>query len=171
MKLLPCVDTSTDMFKLDTSRDITVAVLIYISLIAYSLMLALEIHNVYFYLLKQGKYKVFPLTLFYALVIPCTLIRIYYNFNLACSAAYILLYELFPSLFKICIGFTQILIMTELTVRVDQSMFAMEDASSSGLSMNQSTAQAKIERYESIIKISRIIVTGSCIIFLTYSTL
>ena len=47
MKLLPDVDTSTDDYGLDITKSYIIAGIVYISILAYTFMLYLELHNVY----------------------------------------------------------------------------------------------------------------------------
>ena len=106
MKLLPRVDTSTDDYGLDITKTYIVVSIVYVSIFAYSYMLWLELHNVYFFLYKQRKYKVFCLTLFYILVIPCTILRIIYNlYTMHVEIDYCIIGNLYPVIFKICIGY------------------------------------------------------------------
>ena len=80
MRLLPYVNTESEDYGMDLRQDIIVASMAYFSMAMYSGMFCLEIYNVYMFLYKQNKYKVYPLTLFYALAVPCTLIRIFGNY-------------------------------------------------------------------------------------------
>ena len=128
MKLLPGIDTENSVYGMSHQQDITIAILAYISILAYLGMLCLEIHNVYFYLLKQGKYKVYPVLLFYLLAIPCTIMRIYNDFYITLTDIYFLFIGNFPAAIKACIGLTQILMVVELTIRVKQSTIVFSEA-------------------------------------------
>ena len=88
----------------------------------------MELHNVYFYLLKQGKYRVYPVLLFYLLAIPCTIMRIYSDFYIVLLDIYFLFGGNFPAALKACIGLTQILMVVELTIRVKQSTIVFSEA-------------------------------------------
>ena len=106
MKLLPDVDTSYDDYGLDITSDIIIVCFAYVSILAYLSMLTLELNNVYYYLFKQGKYKVFCLTLFYTLVIPCTTVRVFTNVFIVTEKIQIeYMVTLFPIILKTCIGF------------------------------------------------------------------
>ena len=118
MKLLPGIDTQVNEYGMSFSEDITIAVLAYISIFAYLSMLCLELHNVFYYLYKQGKYRVYPLLLFYILAIPCTIIRIIFNCLIAITSIYALEIGSLPAVMKACIGLSQILMVVELTIRV-----------------------------------------------------
>ena len=50
------------------SHETTIRMLIYTSMVLFFGQLLLSIHNVYFYLIKQEKYKAWPLSCFYALI-------------------------------------------------------------------------------------------------------
>ena len=80
MNYLPYIDTSSDQNDgMNRTQDITVIILAYISIFLYLCMFSLELYNVYKFLYKQGKYKVYPVSLFYALAIPITILRIISN--------------------------------------------------------------------------------------------
>ena len=66
MRLLPGIDLNELDYDLTKLQAIIIALIAYISIAAYIFLLAFECHNVYFYLYKQKKYKVYPVTLFYA---------------------------------------------------------------------------------------------------------
>ena len=123
MKLLPGLDLQIDTGKMTEKQAHTIVVLVYISVLLYSAMLVLEVFNTYKYLYVKKRYKAFPVLLFYVLSIPSTIFRIYENIFII----EIVMYQyawlvMMPALFKICISFSQILVMLELTVRINQSM-------------------------------------------------
>ena len=122
MKLLPDLDTDNNEYQMSSGQAITLTIVIYISLTLYTIMLLLGIHNVYYYLLKQGKYNVYPLCLFYTLVMPNAIVRIVQNFTIVHTMAYFMMQAFIPAILKTCIGISQILILTELIIRIDQSM-------------------------------------------------
>ena len=98
-------------------------ILVYVSIILYSALFCLEIHNSYKYLWLKRKYKVFPVCLFYVISIPATVFRIYENIWIVKICAYEENWTLvMPSIFKLCVGISQILVMVELTIRIEQSM-------------------------------------------------
>ena len=51
----------------------------YVSIFLYIALSALAMQNVYKFLYKQKKYKVFPVSLFYSLAIPCAALRLFAN--------------------------------------------------------------------------------------------
>ena len=127
MKLLPYVNTGSDEYGMGIKADITVTILAYLSISIHVSMLFLEIYNVYTFVYKQQKYKVFPVSLFYSIAIPSTILCIYLNLFIVPNEMYktpILL--ILPSEFKICIGLSQILVIIELTIRVKQSTLILE---------------------------------------------
>ena len=123
MRLLPGLDLQISTGKMTQKQAHTIAVLCYIAVVVYLAMLALEAFNTYKYLYLKKRYKAFPVLLFYILSIPSTMFRIYENIFIV----EIVMYQypwlvMMPALFKVCISFSQILVMLELTVRINQSM-------------------------------------------------
>ena len=82
MKLLPGIDLDNLDYGLSKSQAIIIVVIAYFSIVAYIFLLLFECHNVYFYLCKQKKYKVYPVTLFYFFTIPCCMVRIWVNYGI-----------------------------------------------------------------------------------------
>ena len=79
MKVLPLLDIPDNSFNMSLGQSITIVVIVYISVVLYTALLVLEIHNLYRYIYLKGKYELVPLFLFYFLSIPCTVLRIYEN--------------------------------------------------------------------------------------------
>ena len=105
MKLLPGVDLSNLDYHLTPSEGIMIACIAYLSITVYSLMFLLECHNGYFYLYKQRKYRVLPVTLFYLFAIPCCMVRIWINIDIVPMVAHYSPVLLFvPASLKVCIG-------------------------------------------------------------------
>ena len=76
MKLLPSVDVDIPGLSGMTKRETIVLVsLSYTSVIAFLPLLILALYNIYTFLIRQRKYKVYPLVLFYTLTIPCLVMR------------------------------------------------------------------------------------------------
>ena len=119
MKLLPGLDLYNLDYDLTRTQAVTIALISYFSIAAYTFLLAFECHNVYFYLYRQRKYKVYPVTLFYAFAIPCCITRIWVNFDIVRMVAFLNpVLEFVIADLKICIGLSQILVMIELNIRV-----------------------------------------------------
>ena len=77
MKLLPSVDIDNPGLSGMTRKEaIVLASLSYASVIAFLPLLILALYNIYTFLIRQRKYKVYPLVLFYTLTLPCLLMRI-----------------------------------------------------------------------------------------------
>lgn len=53
--------------------------LIYLFSVLYLIELSMAVHNIWAYLIKQGKYKTIPLLLFYILAVLLCILRIYYT--------------------------------------------------------------------------------------------
>ena len=99
------------------------AVSAYICTLMFILLLSFAVYNTWHYLIKQGKWRVFSLSMFYALTIICLATRIFVNV----LAIYIgkwfnVSLVLFPAVIKICIGIVQIAVIIEITVRVKESI-------------------------------------------------
>ena len=106
MKFLPSVDiTSAGSEHMDFWESLTVVILAYFSVISFTILLGVEIQNIFTFLFKQRKYQVYSLALFYIMSIPCLIMRI-------CTSIWIVpiiqYYEVVfltvPALLKICIG-------------------------------------------------------------------
>ena len=105
MKLLPGLDLKNLDYELSKTQAITIAAIAYFSIGAYIFLLVFECHNVYFYLFKQKKVRVYPVTLFYIFAIPCCIIRIWANCDIVRMVAFFNpILEWIPANFKICIG-------------------------------------------------------------------
>ena len=87
---------------------------IYFVALLYLLMLGLTLYNFWVYIIKQAKYKVLPLLMFYLITIALILLRIettvmydqWYNISL----------NIMPSLLKVNLGLQQAWIIVELSV-------------------------------------------------------
>ena len=100
---------------------ITIVIVVYISVVMYIALLCLVIHNIYAFLYRQKKYRNFALSLFYFLTIPCILIRFYTNIWILDLLSYVQLFPLaMPPAMKISIALSQILVMVELTISIEQ---------------------------------------------------
>ena len=131
MKWLPSIDISNNSDQMSPQQSLTIVIIVYISVCFYTALLLLELHNLYKYIYLQKKYKIFPLSLFYALSIPCTLIRIFSNIWILEITKYSYIWVLWsPAVLKLCISFSQILIMIELAIRIEQSCESPEQTRS-----------------------------------------
>ena len=101
---------------------IAVAVSVYVCTIMFILLLSFAIYNTWNYLIKQGKWHVISLSMFYALTIVCLSWRIFINiFTIPLSNWVIVSATLYPAVLKICIGIVQVAVIIEITVRVKES--------------------------------------------------
>ena len=62
---------TAEFWKQDFLAALAITILAYLGIILYSLLLFLALSNIYNFLLKQGKWKVYPLALFYVFSIGC----------------------------------------------------------------------------------------------------
>ena len=107
MKLLPGINLEDLDYDLNKSQAMIITLLAYFSIITYTFLLLFECQNVYFYLYRQKKYKAYPVTLFYAFAIPCSMIRIWVNCDIVPMVAFfnpVLIFVLAD--LKVCIGLT-----------------------------------------------------------------
>ena len=79
MKYLPYVDLQKNQYNMGLKEDICLIVFAYISICLYLVLIAIAIQNVYKFLYKQKKYKVYPVTLFYIFAIPNLILRVSSN--------------------------------------------------------------------------------------------
>ena len=89
----------------------------------FILLLSFALYNTWKYLIKQGKWRVFSLTMFYILTILCIVTRIFvYILTVYIAEWFNCSLVLFPAVIKICIGIVQIAVMIEITMRVKESL-------------------------------------------------
>ena len=125
MYLLPDLKYPVDDYpsQFTNAQVIGVAASAYFCSLMFALLLSFTLYNTWMYLIKQGKWRVFSLSMFYALTILCLVIRIIVNvmteyIALMFSCALVI----FPAVIKICIGVVQIAVMIEITMRVKESL-------------------------------------------------
>ena len=125
--LLPCLssDNHRDQFD-DTLSLVGVAITAYICTLMYIMLLVLLFYNVWNFLYKQGKWKVWTLSLFYVLCVVCLIMRIYVTIYIVCeSMSFNVILLLGTAVIKICIGLEQILVIVEIWLKVRQNEEAM----------------------------------------------
>ena len=76
MKVLPGFDLKDEADDMNFTQSLILAIYMYIKIILYTILLCFELLNVYRFLYLRKKYKVLSLSLFYALSIPCTILRL-----------------------------------------------------------------------------------------------
>lgn len=92
----------------------------------FILLLSFSLYNTWKYLIKQGKWRVFSLTMFYILTILCIVTRIFvYILTVYIAEWFNCSLVLFPAVIKICIGIVQIAVMIEITMRVKESLYTL----------------------------------------------
>ena len=69
MPVLP--DLTAEFWKADFLAALAITILAYLGIVLYSLLFYLALFNIYNFLLKQGKWKVYPLALFYFFSLGC----------------------------------------------------------------------------------------------------
>ena len=86
-------------------------------------LLMFALYNIWNYLYRQQKWRVFSLSMFYVLILGGLTIRIYVTIliNVAQSKP-VILYYLLPMAVKMSLGLVQILIIIEITLRVRESI-------------------------------------------------
>ena len=60
----------------DDRQAIAIAISAYICTLLFTLQLIFALYNTWFYLIKQGKWRIFSLSMFYALTILCVTLRL-----------------------------------------------------------------------------------------------
>ena len=82
-----------------------VGVTTYVCLALFILMLVFCLHNIWRYLVRQGKWRVFPLSMFYALSLLMTVERVYVTlFVVKAASSFNLVIILMPAVLKVLIG-------------------------------------------------------------------
>ena len=124
MYLLPYLEYPTDDQPEFTNKQaIILAVSAYLCILLFTLLLAFALYNTWAYLIRQGKWRVFSLSMFYALTIICLTFRILvYVMSVYVAQWLNVALVLFPAVIKICIGIVQIAVIVEITMRVRESM-------------------------------------------------
>ena len=76
-QILPGLEAVTkDPYNLEVWQAYVYACAVYVLLLLYGALLVLLLHNIWFFLIEQRKYKVIPLTTFYVLAVLECLFRI-----------------------------------------------------------------------------------------------
>ena len=111
----------------DAQASIIVA-FIYFTTLCFICELAMALINTWMFLIKQRKYKTWPLLLFYVLTIWLALERIYSMFFLLfVKKNQDILGVLIPPILKLNIGAVQCWILFELGLRITQNIRLTED--------------------------------------------
>ena len=79
------------------------------------------LYNIEMYLRRQGRWRVFPLSLFYALSFAMICVRCYVAIDSVEAAKEMkITVTLYPAILQIMIGIVQIEVIIELIIRVNQ---------------------------------------------------
>ena len=109
----------------------------YICALLFSCQLYFALYNVWHYLIKQGKWRIFSLAMFYILTIICVGLRIFICIFCVFISQYMnIALILFPAIVKICIGIVEIAVMFEISVRIKESINVMSSVMTSVLEQN-----------------------------------
>ena len=96
---------------------------IYLASVLYILEIAMALHNIWFFLIKQGKYKTWPLLLFYMLVTMLGISRFYYSlWFFEIQLDYGLPGHNLKPLYKINLGVVQCWMLIELSLRIKENL-------------------------------------------------
>ena len=127
MTYLPGLDTNDDCIAMTQGQAVITACICYTTAALFVSIFLLALWNTYFFLYKQRKYKVYPILLFYVLSYTCIMLRIYHSIWMVTVLEYDQIIAVIGVTWvKFCIGIIQILVMTELTIRIEQSMHIYE---------------------------------------------
>lgn len=124
VKLLPDLEYPTGN-QFDKSETLWLAFSSYFCALAFTVLLVLTFYNIIMYLIRDGKWRVYSLTMFYILAVLCLVFRIIVNILAVLIAQnfYITL-TLFAAVIKFDIGIVQIEVIIEIIIRVRESMNA-----------------------------------------------
>ena len=127
MKPLPGLNVHDSCIKFNSGEVIGATLIAYLVTAIFIFLLYITVWNTYNFLIKQRKYKVYPLLLFYILSYADILLRIYHSFWMVDVIEYQQIFAVIGVMWiKVCIGIAQILVIVELTIRIEQSMRVYE---------------------------------------------
>ena len=123
MIYLPDLDIHDSCIKMNKAQVVGTVIIAYLTTAFFISILLLAVWNTYHFLYKLQKYKVYPLLLFYILSYVDIFLRIYHSIWMVTVNEYKQIFAVIGVMWiKVCIGITQVLVMTELTIRIEQSM-------------------------------------------------
>ena len=147
--------------------------MIYLVALLFLSMFVAAVHNIYAYLIKQKKYKTWVLSIFYALVVLISVVRMTYAifFFYERKNQELIGYIIKPIL-KINLGIVQCWMLVELSLRIQQSI-KFTNMLKNQMNMNESLIQSgknaetysrkEQERTEQVLKYGRVIVIATLI--------
>ena len=139
----------------------------------FALQFVAALYNSWAFLLKQGKYRMRPLLIFYLLTVLLCIIRIYYTmWLLAEVSTEVIVGFLLPPLIKINMGIHLCWSMLELSLRIRQSIKVTELMSDPRSSLRIQTADPTKGRTEKVIQYGRqfltVFVLGNLLALIIY---
>ena len=119
--LLPCLDTNITVTNQFTHavEPIMIALCAYFSAVLFITLFVFLVYNIVEFLIKQKKWRVWSLLLFYGLAFICVVLRIWISIMVVCvTKRWNLIYALSTAVIKICIGIEQIMVIIEIIMKV-----------------------------------------------------
>ena len=117
MAILP--DLPRHSINFTDKETIWIAFTVYVVFALFLLMLAFCLYNIYWYLYKQKKWRVFPISMFYGISLVLILVRAYLTiFTVHTVHIFGVFGTLMPAVLKVAIGIVQIEVIIELIIRV-----------------------------------------------------
>lgn len=124
VNLLPCLSyPDARQFGNRKSEIIWLAFSAYFCSLMFLVLFAFAVHNTWQYLIKQHKWRLFSLRMFYVMTLVCSGMRIWVNVDMVCTAQHFdIALTLYPAILKMCIGIIQVFAMIEITIKVRESV-------------------------------------------------
>ena len=122
--LLPCLSYPDDaQFHYRKGEIVWLAFSAYFCSLMFAILFAFTLYNTWQYLIKQSKWRLFSLRMFYLMTLVCSGMRIYVNLDMVCVAQHFdIVLSLYPAILKMCIGIIQVFAMIEITIKVRESV-------------------------------------------------
>ena len=96
-----------------------IALCAYFSAVLFITLFVFLVYNIVEFLIKQKKWRVWSLLLFYGLAFICVVLRIWISIMVVCvTKRWNLLSALSTAVIKICIGIEQIMVIIEIIMKV-----------------------------------------------------
>ena len=134
---LPCLDVSAGNDQYTDEQAIWLIVWSYFCTLLFFALFCFLVFNIWHFMYKQGKWRVWSLRMFYSLTTLCVLLRIYVSVVNVCISSYFNLTFIFvPVVLKITVGIEQIVVIVELTIKVRENFRSLTRM------QNQSTLKA-----------------------------
>lgn len=125
VELLPCLDDVAHSSQHKDWKSI-IAASSYIVTLVFMGLLFFTIYNVWCFLYKQRKWRVWSLSFFYVLVTLQIILRIYITIYIVCATNKINTFGAdVTAVLKVCIGIEQIMVILEIAIKVRESFKSM----------------------------------------------